>query len=62
MNDDKELYIVRKYEEFYNKHGYYPKYFVPYDCREVADYAPTLTANSNTSPTHSGTILIIKMR
>lgn len=34
--------------------------FAPYNGAEVTDYAPTLTANSNTSPTHVGTVLIIE--
>ena len=49
-----------KYMECYDKSGYIPEMFEPYNCREITDYAPTLTANSNTSPTHAGTILIIE--
>lgn len=52
--------MKNKYETFYNKHGYYPRYFVPYNCLEIKNYTPTLTANSNTSPTHAGTVLIIE--
>lgn len=51
-------WLEKKYAEFYEKHGYIPEYFVPYNGTECTDYAPTLTANSNTSPTHSGTVLI----
>lgn len=58
--DSCDGYIVRKYKEFYNKHGYIPEYFSPYSCSEITDYAPTLTTNSNTSPTHTGTVLIIE--
>ncbi len=47
--------------EFYEKHGYIPEYFVPYNSTEVKDFAPTLTANSNTSPTHAGTVLIVEI-
>lgn len=54
-------WIEKKYVEFYEKHGYIPKYFVPYNGTECADYAPTLTANSNTSPTHAGTVLIAEI-
>ena len=53
-------YVNKKYKEFYEKNGYIPEMFEPYNCREITDYAPTLTANSNTSPTHAGTILIIE--
>lgn len=37
-------YINRKYEEFYKKHGYIPEMFNPYNCSEIIDYAPTITA------------------
>lgn len=59
MSEEKETYVERKYREFYEKSGYIPKYFVPYNCLEVTDYAPTLTANSNTSFGKSGTVLIV---
>lgn len=36
-------YVNRKYDEFYKEHGYIPKMFVPYNCREITDIAPTLT-------------------
>lgn len=54
-------WLKKKYTEFYEKHGYIPKYFVPYNGTECTDYAPTLTANSNTSPTHAGTVLIAEV-
>lgn len=38
-------YVNRKYGEFYKEHGYIPKIFVPYNCREITDIAPTLTTN-----------------
>lgn len=54
-------WLEKKYTEFYEKHGYIPEYFVPYNVTECTDYAPTLTANSNTSPTHAGTVLIVEI-
>lgn len=54
-------WLEKKYAEFYEKHGYIPEYFVPYNGTKCTDYAPTLTANSNTSPTHSGTVLIAEI-
>lgn len=54
-------WLEKKYAEFYEKHGYIPEYFVPYNGTECTDYAPTLTANSNTSPTHAGTVLIVEI-
>lgn len=41
-NKEKEGYIERKYREFYEKHGYIPEIFCPYNGKEVTDYAPTL--------------------
>ncbi len=54
-------WLEKKYAEFYEKHGYIPEYFVPYNGTECTDYAPTLTVNSNTSPTHAGTVLIAEI-
>lgn len=58
---EKHSCLERKYTEFYEKHGYIPEYFVPYNGTEVKEYAPILTANSNTSPTHAGTVLITEV-
>jgi hypothetical protein len=52
-------YVNKKYEEFYNKNGYIPQMFNPYNCKEILDYAPTLTSQGD-SITKSGTILIIE--
>ena len=40
-------------KNFIIKNGYIPQMFNPYNCKEILDYAPTLT-------TKSGTILIIE--
>ena len=62
--DDFELtyspYVNRKYAEFYNKYGYLPKIFNPYNCSEITDFAPTLTAQVD-SITKSGTVLILEI-
>ena len=58
---EKQSWLEKKYTDFYEKHGYIPEYFVPYNGTEVKDFAPTLTANSNTSPTHAGTVLIVEI-
>lgn len=52
-------WVQRKYEQFYEKHGYIPEMFEPYNCAEVVDVAPTLTAHSNSSTTQCGTVLIV---
>jgi hypothetical protein len=49
-----------KIQRVYSKNGYIPKMFEPYNCAEVIDVAPTLTAHSNGSTTHCGTVLIIE--
>lgn len=53
------LYVNDKYMQFYKKFGYLPKYFNPYNCTELEDFAPTLTAQGD-SITKSGTVLIIE--
>lgn len=56
-----EGYIERKYKEFICKHGYIPQMFNAYDCKEVKDYAPTLTTYCG-SPTATGSILILETK
>lgn len=58
--EKEESYLQKKYRKFYEEHGYIPKYFHPYNGKEIIDYSPTITANSNTSPTHIGTVLIME--
>ena len=62
-NNDIELtyspYVNKKYTEFYNKYGYLPQIFNPYNCTELTEYAPTLTSQGD-SITKSGTVLIIE--
>lgn len=50
-------YVDRKYREFYEKHGYIPKMFNPYNCNEIKDISPTLTANCG-GTSSSSSILI----
>lgn len=54
MNDG---FVNRKYEEFYNKNGYIPNMFNPYNCNEIDDYSPTMTTQCG-STTSSSTVLI----
>jgi hypothetical protein len=51
-------YVNKQYEKFYQKNGYIPKMFNPYNCAEITDIAPTLTAQGD-SITKSGTVLIM---
>lgn len=44
--EEKEVsYIERKYQEFFDKNGYIPEMFNPYNAAEVKDIAPTQTSN-----------------
>lgn len=52
-------YVNKKYTEFYNKYGYIPSIFNPYNCTELDKYSPTLTSQGD-SITKSGTVLIIE--
>ncbi len=56
---DASIYIRKKYEEFYDKKGYIPKMFNPYNCSEIIDIAPTLATNCG-GLTVSSTVLIIE--
>ncbi len=48
-----ESYIERKYKKFISEHGYIPHMFNAYHCKEIKDYAPTLTTRCG-SPTATG--------
>jgi len=52
-------YLKKQYYKFYEKHGYMPKFFQPYNCAEVKDYAHTLTISSG-STTGCGQCLIVE--
>lgn len=52
-------YVNKKYTEFYLKYGYLPQMFNPYNCTEICDFSPTITAQGDTI-TKSSTVLIIE--
>lgn len=54
-----EKYISEKYKEFYDKKGYVPEMFNPYNCAEIKDISPTLLTNCG-GLTVSSTVLIIE--
>lgn len=56
---EKQSYIEKKYLEFYEKHGYIPKYLDVYNAKEVTNIAPSLTTRSN-GAMGSGTLLIME--
>jgi hypothetical protein len=63
MNTNLELthspWVNGKYETFYKRHGYLPKYFDVYNALEVVDVAPTISTRSN-GAMGSGTLLVIE--
>lgn len=52
-------YIKRKYMEFYEKHGYIPKFFVPYNCAELKDFCHTLTVSTGNA-SGCGSCLVVE--
>lgn len=52
-------YAIKKYKEFYDKNGFFPLLFNPYNCTEIIDKAPSLTAQGN-SQTKSSTVLMFE--
>lgn len=59
---EKQSWLEKKYAEFYEKYGYIPEYFEPYNCREIKDYAPTLTTKSHGDMTKCGSVLITEIK
>lgn len=51
-----ESYVEKQYKKFIGKNGYVPEFFNPYNCNEIEDVAPTLTAQGD-SVTKSSTVL-----
>lgn len=52
--------INSAYKKFYEKHGYIPKMFNSYNCAEITDIAPTITARCGIQNT-SGEVLILEI-
>ena len=55
MND----FVLKKYKEFYEKYGYIPLMFNPYNCTEIKDIAPCMSTQCG-STTTSAAVLIIE--
>ena len=58
FNLTRSKWVNDKYKDFYEKHGYLPKYFDVYNGLEIKDYAPTISTRSN-GAMGSGTVLVI---
>lgn len=53
-------FIFKKYVEFIERNGYFPMMFNPYNCSEITDISPTLTANCGCG-TSSAAVLIASL-
>ena len=53
-------FIFKKYVQFIERNGYFPMMFQPYNCSEVTDISPTITANCG-STTSSAAVLITNL-
>lgn len=51
-------FVNKKYEEFYDRHGYIPEMFNPYNMSEIKKYSPTITTECG-STTSSASVLIM---
>ena len=53
-------FIFKKYVQFIERNGYFPMMFNPYNCSEIFDVSPTLTANCGCG-TSSAAVLIASL-
>jgi hypothetical protein len=51
-------FVLKKYIEFYKKHGYIPPMFNPYNCAEIKDIAPCITTNCGNITTSAAVLII----
>ena len=56
IEEDKQDYVRRRYNEFIEEKGYVPEMFVAYNKTEIKDVAPTLTGQCS-SPSGSSAVL-----
>lgn len=60
IEEDKQDYVSRRYNEFIEEKGYVPEMFVAYNKTEIKDVAPTLTGQCN-SPSGSSAVLKLEV-
>ena len=53
-------FIFKKYIQFIERNGYFPMMFQPYNCSEIFDVSPTVTANCGCK-TSSAAVLITNL-
>lgn len=51
-------WLGTKYIEFVDKHGYIPRVFQPYNCADVSELAPTVTASCGGTTTIGALYLV----
>ena len=59
--EDNYSYVEKKYQEFYNKNGYIPEFFNPYNSSEIKDVAPTQTSNCGGTGSSSSILKLDKV-
>ena len=60
IEEDKQDYVSRRYNEFIEEIGYVPEMFVAYNKTEIKDVAPTLTGQCS-SPSGSSAVLKLEV-
>ena len=60
IEEDKQDYVSRRYNEFIEEKGYLPEMFVAYNKTEIKDVAPTLTGQCS-SPSGSSAVLKLEV-
>lgn len=60
IEEDKQDYVSRRYNEFIEEKGYVPEIFVAYNKTEIKDVAPTLTGQCS-SPSGSSAVLKLEV-
>ena len=51
-------FILKKYIDFYKKHGYIPRVFNPYNCSEIKDIAPCITTRCGNTTTSAAVLIL----
>jgi DNA (cytosine-5)-methyltransferase 1 len=59
---EEPTFVKNKYEEFYNKNGYIPELFNPYNEVEITNIAPTMTTQSGSMTSSSSVLVNNKLR
>ena len=52
-------FVLKKYKEFYEKHGYMPPMFNPYNCVEITNIAPCVTTNCGDAGGSAAVLIIV---